>query len=120
MTVITRLEFPHAVAVDRSGTVYVASDGRLSGIVGDVDSVSIIGSGTQTSIRGDQTGLFLPRGIAVDGSGEIYVANSAGGPEGTGSVTVCAPGSHDNAAPLATIAGPRTLLVVPKGVAVLP
>ena len=64
-----------------------------------------------TLIGGPHTGLGGACGIAVDKDGNIYVANRFG------SVTEYAPGSQFDSPPIATLAGPDTLLNNPQGVA---
>lgn len=85
-------------------------------------------SGPSTVISGASTGLNNPLAIAVDDGGKIYVANE--GPlkratSGTsssagrsGSLTVYAPGSSGDAAPIATISGPNTGLNSPSGISI--
>lgn len=71
-------------------------------------------------IGGSKTGLAHPSGIALDASGEIYVANIGGYPKGN--ITVYPPLGTSagilNEPPIATIAGSKTLLDAPTGIAV--
>ena len=71
------------------------------------------------TIAGSVTNLLDPAGIAVDSTNKIFVANE-GGASGIGSVTTYAPGSAGNVAPLQTIAGPATGLMISSGIAVNP
>lgn len=79
------------------------------------------------TITGPSTGLAKPFGLALDGAGNIYVANCSratfacalGTPsQGQPSVEEFAAGSSGNAAPIRFIAGPRTQLYAPFGIAV--
>jgi len=58
---------PSSVAVDGSGSIYVADSGNnaIRKINADGSSIVTLGSG-----------FYWPRGVAVDGSGNIYVADS--------------------------------------------
>jgi NHL repeat len=75
-------------------------------------------------ISGPHTSLASPSAIAVDRIGSIYVTNEGPAnctrycgcvPNGSGSVTVYAPGSSGDAAPIATIGGANTGLKYPYG-----
>ncbi|HYB90849.1 MAG TPA: NHL repeat-containing protein [Candidatus Binataceae bacterium] len=70
------------------------------------------GKGSGTCV--DNTGLAIPGGIALDSSGNIYVANQS---FAASSVSVFAPGSSGNAAPIRTISGANTELDGPYGLA---
>ena len=71
------------------------------------------------TIIGPHTELFFPASIAVDSKGNIYVANAACNLGGkTDSITVYAPGSIGDQAPVRVIKGDRTGLLCPFGVAV--
>ncbi len=72
------------------------------------------------TIAGSNTELQQPVGPAVDAAHKIYVANTSGGgyPSGPGSVTVYAAEASGNAAPIRTIAGSKTALAAPQGIAV--
>ena len=107
------LNFPEGVAVDSSGNIYVANTQDSSIIV-----YSVLPNGAVTpiaAIRGVKTKLKSPHGIALDSSGNVYVTNDAG------RVTVYPPlGSSIgtlNEAPSATIAGAKTKLDSPQGIA---
>ncbi len=58
---------------------------------------------------------MFPRGIAIGPSGRIYVTHAT--QQGINDVTVYAPDANGNVAPLTTIAGPRTGLDFPSGIA---
>jgi PKD repeat protein len=65
------LASPFAVAVDKSGDVFIA-DSDDSRVVVDKPN----GSGGYTQSVVDRTGLFGPDGVAVDGSGDVFIADS--------------------------------------------
>jgi secreted PhoX family phosphatase len=133
----TKLNSPQGIAVDTAGKIYVTNDG---GIASDgADSINIYASGSNGNVApiaimsGPKTQLKLPQGIAVDSDGKIYVANDGNledPAEGADrfddrpradpadSVTVYAPGSNGNVAPIARINGPLTGLGHPMGIAV--
>ena len=117
------LDFPVAVAVDARGEIYVANAGSLSGVVGQLDSVTVYSAGSMgplATISGDHTGLALPSGIALDANANIYVSNFIGWPDFLGSVTVYPAGSKGNVAAGATIGGLATQMEAPLGIAVPP
>lgn len=65
------------------------------------------------TISGAATMLTDPKGIALDGNANIFVLNvfvNSSRPRDGASVTEFAAGSRGNVSPIATIAGPRTLL----------
>lgn len=103
----TALNQPAGVTVDSSGKIYVTNDGSTGG---GLDSINVYPPGSyagvplSTAIVGTNTGLTLPFGITNSG-GNLYVANSAGGPDGLGSVTVYPSSSNGNVAPSVTISG---------------
>lgn len=66
-TVAPGLSYPEGVAVDGSGTVYVAD-------TGDSRVVKVAPNGTQSIVPA--TGLVDPIGVAVDGAGNVYIADS--------------------------------------------
>ncbi|MGH7813229.1 MAG: choice-of-anchor D domain-containing protein [Candidatus Binataceae bacterium] len=66
-------------------------------------------------------GLAYPEGIAIDSAGNLYVANNEGGINGSGSITeysFAQVESGGNVTPINTIAGTRTELGQPVGIAV--
>jgi len=69
-TFISGLDFPGAVAFDRTGNLFVAvGSGQFS------DIAKIAPSGEMTVFA---TGLSLPSGLAFDGAGNLYVTESSG------------------------------------------
>jgi hypothetical protein len=76
-------------------------------------------------ISGPNTGIASPSAVAVDRSGYMYVTNEGSAkcsrycgclPNGSGSVTVYAPGSDGDVPPIATIGGANTGLKYPYGI----
>jgi sugar lactone lactonase YvrE len=105
------ISMPGAIAVDRSGRIFVANEtagynlhGNITvypaGSNGDVKPIATIG-GTRT---GDNTGLNDPVGLGFDSASNLYVLNSSGGPDTSGSITVYPPTANGNVVPKATIA----------------
>ncbi|MEI6781111.1 MAG: cadherin-like beta sandwich domain-containing protein, partial [Verrucomicrobiota bacterium] len=76
-----RFDTPMDVAVDASGTVYVADQGNncIRKITAAGDVTTLAGSATKTSGFTDGNGAAArfqtPRGVAVDASGNVYVAD---------------------------------------------
>jgi hypothetical protein len=112
----TGLNFPSDVAFDASGQIYVAEAGSppairvfAPGASGNVAPIR--------TITGSNTGIVDPRGLMVDGSGNLYVADWGAPPTSSASVLVFAPVASGNATPNATIAGNKTELATPGGLA---
>ncbi len=107
----TGLDNASGIAVDARDKIYVANSTSITeyaaGSNGNVKPTH--------TISGPRTGLASPSGVAIDAKHNIYVMNSPG--SGTPSVTVYAPGSHGNVAPIQTIAGPNTEFIEPSGIA---
>jgi len=120
------LSGPQSIAVDSSGTIYVANESVIGG--GTKGSVTIYPAGSNgnvtpsATIAGDNTFVDIPSGVAVDAHGNIYVSN----PENdltdfpAGVITVFAPGSNGNVAPIATVGGDTSELNLPIGIAIKP
>jgi sugar lactone lactonase YvrE len=126
----TSMDNPTAVALDKSGKIYVADEGSVRR---DYDSITVYPGGSNAnaspmavigpSASGlggstDITGLNGPDGIAVDSAGEIYVANEQVGSDGKGSITIYAPGSNGKVAPVRTIRGANTGVHNPGSLAI--
>lgn len=92
--------------------------------VKNADSVTAYAPGSNgnvfpiASISDRANMLEEPWSIALDSKANIYVANYGGGSNGIGTITVYAAGSESDTTPIATIAGPRTRLENPFGIAV--
>jgi len=108
---LTGLTVPVGVAVDSSGTLYVANS-----TVGTITEYSAGANGNIAPIR-TITGLDVPYALAFDESGDLYVANQGTGSSDAGSVAEYAPGAHGAATPTATIAGGSTGIDRPVGLA---
>lgn len=75
-----RFAYPHSVAVDRSGNVYVADDGNhtIRKITPSGATSTLAGMPGQSGVvdgLGSAARLYYPRGIAVDDSGNVYVSD---------------------------------------------
>jgi hypothetical protein len=107
------LYHPFDVAVDASGNIYVANWGANSI---NIFAPNAKGNVAPTAvISGSYTGLNSPAGVAVDPiNGNLYVANRTNGTRTNSSITIYAPGSTGNVAPIGTISGPSTGLGVPE------
>jgi hypothetical protein len=109
----THLGHPGGIAVDAQHNVYVAN----------LRSVGVYAPGTYGNapparmIAGAHTSLLYPSEIAVDASGEIYVSQFRRHGHAQ-NVVVFAAGANGDVAPIRTIAGSRTKLYGPLGVAV--
>jgi sugar lactone lactonase YvrE len=119
----TGISFPSGLALDSSNKIYVTNDGSIAG---NIDSVAIFAGGSSGNvaptaiISGANTQLNLPQGIAIDKSGNIYVSNNGSVNGGIDAITVYAPGSSGNVAPIQTISGSLTGLSLPAALAVGP
>lgn len=118
-----RFNGPSGVAVDQSGTLYVADtdNQKIRKITASGSVTNYAGSGTSGSTDGTgaEASFYYPQGIAVDGTGTLYVADTdnqkirkieAGGVvttlAGTGSY-----GSTDGTGTLASFNGPSGVAV---------
>jgi sugar lactone lactonase YvrE len=132
--------FPTGMAVDRGGGLYIANQGaancnKRSCYQTTPDNVAVYPAGSDGAatpdavIVGPNTRLASPSAVAVDRSGGIYVTNEGPVactrgcgrclpiPDGSGSVSVYAPGSGGDSTPTATISGPNTGLKFPYEIA---
>ncbi len=87
----TRIANPSAVAVDRSGSIYVTNEGLTKCTRGCCfpsghGSVTVFAPGSNgdatpiATITGSNTGLQFPFGISLDSNGNIYVLNGSRSP----------------------------------------
>jgi sugar lactone lactonase YvrE len=125
-----QLIIPQGVALDSAGNIYVVNEGIESGDQrSDPPSVTIYRAGSNgddepmARISGPKTRLSYSQALALDSQGYIYVSNqgyvSNENPKGEPpTITVYAPGSNGNVAPVRVISGPATLLSAPEGIAV--
>jgi hypothetical protein len=110
------------IFVDGSGNVYVGDIANTPAYPGG--QVAVFGSGQQGNvapvrrIAGTNAGFHSPTGVALDGSGKLYVADSGLGYHYTGDVHVFAAGATGNVSPIASIAGSKTGILTPEGVAI--
>ena len=126
------LIIPEGVALDSAGNIYVANEGVLSGDQSsDPPSVTVYRASSNgdyapmARIIGPKTRLCYSQAVAVDAHGYIYISNdgyvSNQNPKGTpDTITVYAPGSNGNVAPVRVISGPATMLSSPEGIAIDP
>jgi sugar lactone lactonase YvrE len=107
---------PTGIAVGWDGDVYVSSAGDSTVVVYAPGA-----AGAAEPIRriGPRRGLISPQALALDSRGRILVSSGPTRTEG-GSITAYAPGAEGDAAPVRTIAGGRTGLREPTGLALGP
>lgn len=118
------IDEPLDIALDSGGNIYIANAGSQDG---GFDSITVYPAGSNANVTAsatissgsshDKTGLNLPDAVAVDSNGFIYAANILAGYNQNGSITMYAPGSNGNVAPVSTLAGPHTGLSGPIGIA---
>jgi len=130
---IANLRAATDIALDRSGNIYVVSDGSESGAR---DTVAVYSAGSNSNappiatialpiatLEGMNTGIGVPGGVVVDNAGNLYVSNVGHECDGAddaicdSSVIVYPAGSTGNSAPSAIISGPKTQLEFSRGIA---
>jgi len=100
LTISTGPSAPEGIAI-HGNTLYSANDNNT------ITEYSLPSGAVINTISGANTRLAQPLGIDVDSSGNLYVVNT--GTAGN-QVLEFAPGATGNAAPIAVISGPATLL----------
>jgi len=110
----TMLSSPSGVAVDTSGTIYVAN--TVNNSITEYAPLSNGNVAPVRQIRGFSTELIGPVALALDSNGDLYVSNNA-------SITVYPAGTSGNATPSQTIIDAikgvvTTRLYSPQGLAV--
>ena len=75
-----RLSFPHGVAVDGAGNLYISGNHRIRRVDPSGIITTVAGTG-ERGFSGDNgpavdAQLYYPIGLAVDGAGNLYVADS--------------------------------------------
>jgi sugar lactone lactonase YvrE len=128
----TLLDQPDGIAVNVAGDIYTVNrigGPIVSGESYDRGSVTVYATGSNgnvapaVTIDGAATGLSFPDAIALDAEGNIYVVNAETANTGSTlstipSITVYQAGSDGNATPKAIIAGSKTGLIAPEGIAI--
>ena len=114
----TDMASPSGIARDASGRIYITNSATSTVTIyaansnGNVPPLAVIG--------GSRTRLVNPTGIALDSTGKIHVLNISA--NGRDSITVYPPLGAGigilNEAPIAEIAGSKTLLDDPLGIAI--
>jgi DNA-binding beta-propeller fold protein YncE len=99
----TGLALPRAIAFDASGKRFYVANARAGGSITAYGVNATGNSAPAMKIAGAKTGLNSPSGVAIDAAGYVYVSNLP--QNGNGFVTVYAPGSNGNVAPVQRIAG---------------
>ncbi|MBV8531956.1 MAG: NHL repeat-containing protein [Candidatus Eremiobacteraeota bacterium] len=111
----TQLTHPYGLTLDGNGNIYVA--------LGPSNAIAVYAAGSTGDVapirmlQGGLTEMSGPTGVALDSNLNLYVANYSNGSD-SDSLTVYAAGANGNVAPIQRIAGGRTKLDNPLGVAV--
>src|SRR5580704_6278813 len=122
----TQVSSPSSVAIGLDGKIYVANGGGQEVPPEGSNAITVYPPGSYANVAeiatisaadsDDNTSISFPEAIAVDAHGKIYLADS-GGANMTARVAVFAANSDGNVAPIATIAGDKTGLADPSGLA---
>jgi sugar lactone lactonase YvrE len=122
----TEVSSPSSVAIGSNGKIYVANGGGQEVPPDGSNIITIYPPGSYANVAeiatisgeglNDKPGLSFAEAIAVDAHGRIYVADS-GGKDQTARIAVFAAGSDGNVPPIATIAGDKSGLGDPIGLA---
>jgi len=109
----TELSEPVGMAVDSSGTLYVANQGKPPSILTFANAATTNGNVAPTGvIAGSNTMLKYPQAVSIDQNGRIIVADTHAG------IVIFAKGAMGNATPVAVISGNASEIGSPAGVAV--
>jgi len=122
----TEVSSPSSVAIGPDGKIYVANGGGQEVPPEGSNAITVYPPGSYANVAeiatisgadsGDKTGISFPEAIAVDAHGKIYLADS-GGEKMSARIAVFAANSDGNVPPIATIAGDKTGLAEPSGLA---
>ena len=81
-----QLYFPHSLALDDAGNLYIADAGnhRVRKVDAATGTISTVAGNGKMQFHGDAgpataAGLFAPRGVAVDAEGVLYIADTQHG-----------------------------------------
>ncbi len=122
----TEVSSPSSVAIGTDGKIYVANGGGQDDPPDGSSAITVYPPGSYANVAeiatisgagsDDKTGISFPEAIAVDSHGRIYLADS-GGKNMTARIAIFSANSDGNVAPIATIAGDKTGLADPSGLA---
>jgi SMP-30/Gluconolactonase/LRE-like region len=122
----TEVSSPSSVAIGSDGKIYVANGGGQDDPPEGSSAITVYPPGSYANVKeiatisgggsDDKTGISFAEAIAVDSRGRIYLADS-GGKDGTARIAIFSANSDGNMAPIATIAGDKTGLTDPVGLA---
>ncbi len=118
----TNIGYPHGIAVDSQRNIYETGFSLSQG--SEFSTINVYRAGSTGNIApsivfdAPGPGLSPENAIALDANGNLYVSNVAGGPAGTGIVTVYAAGSIGNVAPINTITSSSTEISSSQAIAV--
>jgi sugar lactone lactonase YvrE len=122
----TKVSSPSSVAIGPDGKIYVANGGGQDNPPDGSNAITVYPPGSDANVAeiatisgsgsDDKTGISFAEAIAVDAHGKIYLADS-GGKNMTARVAIFSANSDGNVAPIAAIAGDKTGLAEPTGLA---
>ena len=122
----TNVSSPSSVAIGADGKIYVANGGGQEVPPDGSNAITVYPPGSYANVAeiatisgadsDDKTGISFAEAIAADAHGRIYLADS-GGKNMSARIAIFSANSDGNVAPIATIAGDKTGLVDPVGLA---